>query len=54
MPLILAGHLPTAMLFVPSIGGRSHSAAEDTREADILTGCRVVSAAADYLLAANS
>jgi N-carbamoyl-L-amino-acid hydrolase len=51
--MILASHLPTAMLFVPSIGGRSHSAAEDTRKEDIVTGCRVMSAAAEYLLAAN-
>ena len=51
--MILARHLPTAMLFVPSIGGRSHSAAEDTRKEDIVTGCRVMSAAAEYLLAAE-
>ena len=52
--MILAGHMPTAMLFVPSIGGRSHSAAEDTHEEHIVMGCRALSAAAEYLLGANA
>jgi acetylornithine deacetylase/succinyl-diaminopimelate desuccinylase-like protein len=52
--MILARHMPTAMLFVPSIGGRSHSAAEDTRKEHIVTGCRAMSAAAEYLLAADA
>ncbi len=37
----LAADVPTAMLFVPSIGGRSHDPAEDTSEADIGRGARV-------------
>jgi N-carbamoyl-L-amino-acid hydrolase len=37
----LAPLVPTAMLFVPSIGGRSHDPAEDTSEADIRRGARV-------------
>ena len=34
--------LPTAMLFVPSIGGVSHSFAEDTAEADLVLGAQVL------------
>ena len=34
--------LPTAMLFVPSIGGISHSFAEDTAEADLVLGAQVL------------
>jgi N-carbamoyl-L-amino-acid hydrolase len=30
------------MLFVPSIGGRSHDVAEDTAEADIVLGAQVM------------
>ncbi len=39
---IVSRHLPSAMLFVPSIGGRSHTTSEDTAEADIVLGCRVL------------
>ena len=41
----VAGVLPTAMLFVPSIGGISHAFDEDTNEADLVTGLRVLAAA---------
>jgi len=37
--------LPVAMLFVPSIGGISHDFAEDTNEADLVTGLRVLARA---------
>jgi N-carbamoyl-L-amino-acid hydrolase len=37
--------LPAAMLFVPSIGGISHDFAEDTAEADLVTGAQVLAAA---------
>ena len=37
----LAAQVPTAMLFVPSIDGRSHDPAENTNEADIRRGARV-------------
>jgi N-carbamoyl-L-amino-acid hydrolase len=30
------------MLFIPSIGGRSHDIVEDTAEADIVLGCEVL------------
>jgi N-carbamoyl-L-amino-acid hydrolase len=39
------------MLFVPSIGGRSHDVTEDTAEADIVFGCEVLADAVDKLLA---
>jgi N-carbamoyl-L-amino-acid hydrolase len=37
--------LPAAMLFVPSIGGISHDFAEDTAEADLVTGAQVLAEA---------
>ena len=37
-----AQHLPVAMLFVPSIGGISHAFEEDTDEADLVAGLRVL------------
>lgn len=39
--------MPAAMLFVPSIGGVSHDFAEDTDEADLVLGLRVLAAAAE-------
>lgn len=48
--MILASHLPSAMLFIPSIGGISHDIAEDTSEDDIVRGCRVLAAATEALL----
>ncbi|MHC0052347.1 hydantoinase/carbamoylase family amidase [Actibacterium sp. D379-3] len=41
----LARHMPVAMLFVPSIGGVSHSFDEDTKEADLVTGLKVLAGA---------
>lgn len=38
----VSARLPTAMLFVPSIGGVSHSFAEDTAEADLVLGAQVL------------
>lgn len=38
--------MPVAMLFVPSIGGISHAFEEDTREADLVAGLRVLAHAA--------
>ena len=40
--MLFAGKVPTAMLFVPSLGGHSHVVAEDTREADIALGIEVL------------
>jgi N-carbamoyl-L-amino-acid hydrolase len=40
------------MLFIPSIDGISHDFAEDSHDADIVTGCQVMAdAAASILLA---
>jgi beta-ureidopropionase / N-carbamoyl-L-amino-acid hydrolase len=44
--MILASYIPAAMLFVPSIGGRSHDISENTNEGDIRRGFRVFAAGA--------
>ncbi len=41
--------MPVAMLFVPSIGGISHAFAEDTDEADLVAGVKVLGAAVSAL-----
>mgnify|MGYP006274669287 CR=1 FL=1 len=48
---VLSSRVPSAMLFVPSIGGISHHWSEDTSEADIVLGCRVLADAAAAVLA---
>jgi N-carbamoyl-L-amino-acid hydrolase len=40
--MTLAKYVPSAMLFIPSIGGRSHHVSEDTAEADIVLGAQVM------------
>lgn len=45
----VARHMPVAMLFVPSIGGISHDFAEDTAEADLVAGLRVLAGAVGRL-----
>lgn len=40
--LIMSATFPTGMIFVPSIGGISHSRFEDTRTGDIEKGCDVL------------
>jgi N-carbamoyl-L-amino-acid hydrolase len=45
--MILGRFIPAAMLFVPSIRGRSHDITEDTAEADIVFGCEVLADAVD-------
>ena len=52
-PMVIAEHLPCAMLFIPSIGGVSHDFAEDSREEDIVLGCRVLAHAAESILSAS-
>jgi N-carbamoyl-L-amino-acid hydrolase len=42
----LSRMMPVGMLFVPSIGGISHDFAEDTAEADLVTGLKVLARAA--------
>ena len=47
---VLSTIMPSAMLFVPSIGGISHHYTEDTSDADLVLGCQVfVDAAASVL-----
>lgn len=45
----VARHMPVAMLFVPSINGVSHNFDEDTKEADLVTGLKVLARAVDSL-----
>ena len=47
--MILARYLPTAMLFVPSIAGRSHDIAEDTAEDDIVLGAEVLAESVNFI-----
>ena len=46
----IARLIPSAMLFVPSIGGVSHAFSEDTSEDDIALGCQVFADAAASIL----
>ena len=48
---ILSQRLPSAMLFVPSIGGISHHHAENTSDQDITLGCQVLADAAAAIVA---
>jgi len=50
--MIVGRRIPAAMLFVPSIGGRSHHVSEDTDEKDIRRGLRVYARAAQSILEA--
>lgn len=50
---ILAQRLPSAMMFVPSIGGISHHFTENTDDADIVLGCQVFADAAARILKGN-
>ena len=43
--------MPSAMLFVPSIGGISHHWSEDTADDDIVLGCQVMATAVAEILA---
>ncbi|WP_226625102.1 hydantoinase/carbamoylase family amidase [Alloyangia pacifica] len=45
----LSNLMPVAMLFVPSIGGISHDFAEDTAEADLVTGLKALAGAVSAL-----
>jgi N-carbamoyl-L-amino-acid hydrolase len=48
--MVLAGALPAAMVFIPSIGGISHDFAEDSSDDDIVTGCQVLADATVSIL----
>ncbi|WP_363293544.1 hydantoinase/carbamoylase family amidase, partial [Mesorhizobium sp.] len=47
---ILAQVMPSGMLFVPSIGGISHHWDENTRDEDLVLGCRALAGACARLL----
>ena len=47
---VLAMRMPSAMVFVPSIGGISHDFAEDTSDEDLVLGCQVLATAAESIL----
>ena len=52
---IVSASIPSAMLFIPSLGGISHDFAEDSRDEDIVLGCQVIAdAAASILTDANA
>jgi len=48
--LVMCRHVPTAMLFIPSRGGRSHTSEEDTAEDDIVLGCEALAEAVSRLI----
>jgi N-carbamoyl-L-amino-acid hydrolase len=50
--MILGETMPTGMMFIPSIGGRSHDIQEDTDEDDITFGCQVMASAVERLVGA--
>ena len=51
---IISACIPSAMLFIPSLGGISHDFAEDSREEDIVLGCQVLAdSTASFLVAAK-
>lgn len=47
---VIAGVMPSGMLFIPSIGGVSHDFAEDTDIDQIVLGCRVAAASVVSIL----
>jgi beta-ureidopropionase / N-carbamoyl-L-amino-acid hydrolase len=47
---VVGRYVPAGMLFVPSIGGRSHNVEEDTKDHDLVTGARVLAAVTSRLL----
>jgi N-carbamoyl-L-amino-acid hydrolase len=49
--MIVVRHIPSAMLFVPSIGGRSHHVSEDTSDVDIVLGAQVLLRAIELFMA---
>lgn len=52
--MILAKVMPSSMMFIPSIGGRSHDIDENTDDADIVFGCQVLANAVERLIAGNA
>lgn len=50
---VMAALLPTAMLFIPSIGGVSHDFSENSHDEDIVIGCQVLADATAAILLDN-
>lgn len=50
--MVVGRIIPAGMLFIPSIGGRSHDIVEDTSEDDIVLGCEVLASVVARLEAA--
>jgi beta-ureidopropionase / N-carbamoyl-L-amino-acid hydrolase len=48
---VLGRRIPVGMLFVPSIGGRSHDVTENTSDEDLVLGVEVLAAATGAILA---
>jgi N-carbamoyl-L-amino-acid hydrolase len=48
---VLSRYVPSVMLFVPSIGGRSHHISENTSDADIVRGAEVMLRAVERFIA---
>lgn len=51
--MVVGRFMPAGMLFIPSIGGRSHDIVEDTSEDDIVLGCEVLASVVERLAAAR-
>lgn len=49
--MVVARYIPSGMVFVPSIGGRSHHVAENTDERDIVRGAEVMLRTVEMLMA---
>jgi len=47
---ILSERMPSAMMFIPSLGGISHHWSEDTEEVDIVLGAQIFADAALSIL----
>jgi beta-ureidopropionase / N-carbamoyl-L-amino-acid hydrolase len=48
--MFLTAQIPSAMMFIPSIGGRSHDITENTADDDIIFGCQVMADATEKLI----
>lgn len=51
--MVVGRFMPAGMLFIPSIGGRSHDIVEDTSEDDIVLGCEVLASVVERLAVAR-
>lgn len=47
--MVVGRFMPAGMVFIPSVGGRSHDIVEDTAEDDIILGCEVLASVVERL-----